>query len=65
MSTTETLLTPKEVATKLGISETTLKRWRLDHQGPPAVHLSAQVIRYRPEAVEQWIEDNQPTKLEE
>lgn len=54
---TEPLLTPEEVAEMLGISETTLKRWRLDGEGPPAVFLSPRTIRYSPEAVAAWMDD--------
>ena len=53
------LLTPAQVAEKLGVSEITLKRMRLKGEGPPAVFLSARTIRYRPGAVREWMIQNQ------
>ncbi len=57
----EPLLKPADVALLLGISEITLKRMRLDGKGPPAVYLSARTIRYHPETVAEWIENNEET----
>lgn len=54
------LLTPEQVAERLGIHTQTLKEWRLQGKGPQAVYLSPRLIRYRPEVVEQWIESLQP-----
>jgi hypothetical protein len=53
----DTLLTPSEVANMFNISEMTLKRLRLAGQGPPAVFLSARTIRYRPQAVAKWMDE--------
>jgi len=57
--TDDRLLTPAEVAERLGISESTLKRQRIQGQGPPAVYLSARTIRYREQAVATWLMQQQ------
>lgn len=59
---TEQLLTPADVAKQLGISEITLKRMRLDGEGPPAIFLSVRTIRYRQAEVTKWLDERkQPT----
>lgn len=56
------LLHPAEVAKLLGVSQTTLTRYRLEGTGPPAVYLSARTIRYRPKEVAQWLETKRKDK---
>lgn len=53
----EALLTSKEVARLLNVSEPTLSRWRRTPDGPPWVNLAG-VPRYRPQDLETWINDN-------
>ena len=61
----DTLLKPEEVAQRLGISTNTLKRMRLDSKGPPAVYLTARTIRYHPDKVTEWIENNEEVNSNE
>lgn len=48
------LLRPDDVATILGVSIDTVKRWRIEGEGPPAIYLTPRTVRYRREAVEAW-----------
>lgn len=41
------LLTPKEAAGYLGISESTLAQWRSQRRGPPYIKLELRLVRYR------------------
>ena len=50
------LLTPTEVAEILGISEITLKRYRLEGTGPQPSFISPRTIRYAPVAETAWLE---------
>lgn len=49
-----TLSTPKELATQLGVSLDTLKRWRRLKQGPAWVRVGRQV-RYAADAIDAWL----------
>ena len=51
------LLTEEEAARYLGISKFTLAAWRKAGTGPPSVRMSWTVIRYRPQDLEQYIDD--------
>ena len=54
----EALLTEEQAAERLGVSPGTLRVWRCKGRyGLPYVRLGAKSIRYRPEDVEQFIED--------
>ena len=55
----EALLTTKDVARRLGISERTVYRWRRESLGPPFLRLSkaASSIRYDAAKLEQWIDE--------
>lgn len=53
------LLTPAEVANMLGISEITLKRYRLDGSGPQPVFISPRIIRYNPQVVADWLTERE------
>ncbi|WP_223628649.1 helix-turn-helix domain-containing protein [Microbacterium sp. EST19A] len=53
-----TLLSSKEVAALLGVSEPTLSRWRSSGDGPPVLVVKG-IFRYRPESVEQWVKENE------
>lgn len=48
------LMLPEDVAALLGVSVDTVKRWRLEGSGPPAVYLTPRTVRYRRESVEAW-----------
>jgi len=48
------LLTSRETAAKLNISENTLANWRSIGKGPNFVRLDTKNIRYRDEDIEQW-----------
>ena len=51
----EKLLTQKEVASQLGISERTLERHRITGTGPRWARLG-RLVRYRVSDLEQWVE---------
>ncbi|MGC2853841.1 helix-turn-helix domain-containing protein [Novispirillum sp. DQ9] len=52
---TSSLLTPKEVASILRVSEKTLKNWRSLRLGPPFIKVGG-VVRYRRRSVDRWLE---------
>ncbi len=49
------LLTPKELADYLRISESSLRRWRMEGRGPAVTWLSARRARYRWLDVQKWL----------
>src|SRR5438445_9837954 len=49
------LMRPEEVARILGISESTLAKWRCAKTGPPYLRIGGQV-RYDARLLEQWLE---------
>lgn len=51
------LLTPSQAAEILGCSEKTLRNWRWQGYGPPAVYLSRRMVRYRREDVMAFIDE--------
>jgi excisionase family DNA binding protein len=53
---TERLLTAREVAELLGVSAGALLRWTRAGL-VPAVKLPSGAVRYRPEAIEAWLEE--------
>ncbi len=51
------LLTQKQLADRLQVSERTLERWRSENQGPPFVQLvKGGKVRYRAGDVDAWLE---------
>ena len=48
------LLTEMDVAQKLHVSLACLRRWRLEKRGPPFVKIG-QLVRYRPDELENWL----------
>ena len=54
----ETLLTPSEAASRLGISHRTLERWRADHYGPPFINVGPRAVRYAPADLATWLRAN-------
>ncbi len=53
----EPLLKDTETAKRLNVSVFTLRNWRVDGKGPKWVTLG-RAVRYRPEDLEQYIEQN-------
>ena len=51
------LLTPKEAAVFLQVTEEQLQAYRIDGTGPPFVRINARVIRYRMCDLLAWIND--------
>ena len=51
------LLTSKEAAALLSVSQATLSRWRTQQSGPPNVNLQG-IPRYRRDDLEKWVEGN-------
>lgn len=51
------LMTETELEAKLGVDIRTIQRWRLTGEGPPYVKVG-RGVRYRPEAVERWLDEN-------
>lgn len=56
-----TLLSTMDAAKLLKCHPTTVKRWRRDKTGPRYVRLG-RLIRYRPEDIDTWIDDNQEVR---
>jgi len=56
----ETLLNTQELAQRLNVPAGTVRRWRDAGTGPPAVRVGRQ-IRYRPSAVEAWLDSRSTT----
>lgn len=52
-------LTSAQVAALIGVSRTTMKRWRLLGKGPPAIVLHGRTVRYEAERVHAWLASNQ------
>lgn len=59
METQIRLLTPRQVATALGVTTQALRQWRWKGEGPRWVKLSKQTVRYREEDVEKWLLERQ------
>lgn len=49
------MMTPGEVAARLGVDEQTLKVWRMGGKGPPYARPGGRYVRYDPELLEIWI----------
>lgn len=58
MPNNQPLLTPREVAERLGISVQTLASWRCNSTYPLEFCRIGRLIRYRQEAVEKFIREN-------
>jgi len=56
------LLSPKELAQKLGISLRTLRRWRSMGFLPEPIKLSARVVRWEWENIRLWLQKFQERK---
>ena len=53
----QSLLTSSQVAEMLHITEEGLRRWRYRGKGPPCLRLGPRTLRYRPEDVAAWLEE--------
>lgn len=42
----------------LNVSQRTLQRWRVEGGGPQFIRMGAKSVRYSPEAIERWADDN-------
>ena len=51
----DALLSPEQVAARLGISQWTLTRWRKNRKGPPFHRLGPRMIRYRSDELEEYV----------
>lgn len=49
------VLNQREAADYIGVSQSTLKRWRDRGEGPPCHVLSTRIVRYRLHEVERWL----------
>jgi predicted DNA-binding transcriptional regulator AlpA len=54
------LLTTAQLAERLQVPESTLRRWRMDGRGPTVTWLNPRRARYRPADVEAWLAAQQP-----
>lgn len=62
-----TLLTPNELAERLKIHPGTLRRWRMDGEGPRWIKLGnaqSSSVRYELADVEAWEKKGQSTQVE-
>lgn len=58
LAPTDPLLSSKELATYLGVSEATVSRWRTFRRGPRYVDLAG-IARYRRSDVEEWLREKE------
>lgn len=54
---TTALISTKQAAVYLGVSDGTLRRWRSERFGPAYVHQSPRNVRYRKEDLERWVNE--------
>lgn len=52
---TSRLLSERQVAERLNISEVTLQEWRCLQKGPPFIRLGSRMVRYRESDIEAWL----------
>ena len=50
------LLSPQQVAAKLGVAPTTLRFWRDRSEGPPAIRVGKKLWKYRQDALLEWLD---------
>ncbi len=51
----DSLLTPAMLAERIGQTERTLSEWRIRGDGPAYIRAGGRTVRYRPEAVDEWL----------
>ena len=56
----EALLNEHDVARITGLSVATVRRWRLQRQGPRYLKISGSAVRYKPDDLRAYL-DNRPT----
>jgi len=59
----ELVYTSKELSELLDISEKTLLRWHYERKGPPRCQVG-RFIRYRKQAVQEWLIANECSRVE-
>lgn len=52
----EQLLTPREAADYLGVTEGALAQWRYLGRGPRSTKLHSRAVRYAASDLEEWVE---------
>ena len=50
------LISGAELARQLGVSSSTVERWRFDNYGPRPIRIAPRIVRYDRAEVEQFIE---------
>lgn len=60
METNSEVLTEGEVAERLRVSTETVRKWRREGVGPPAVEIPGRLIRYQWRRVVEWLERDAP-----
>ena len=53
------LLSTKQTAERLGISDRTLEKWRLTGESPPYLKLGRRTVRYDPDVVSSWSKEKE------
>lgn len=53
------------IATRLGISPSTYKKWRMRDQGPPTIRVGGKKVAARIEAIEQYLTRLEQAAIEE
>ena len=51
------ILRPRETAAMIGVTRSTLCRWRSDGKFPPPLQLGPAAVGWTTETIEQWIKD--------
>lgn len=61
----QNLLTEKQAAEKMGLTERTLQNWRYTGKGPDYIKLSHRAVRYRESDLAEWVEERRFTSTAE
>lgn len=62
MDRSHDLLSPTELATLLGVTTVTLRRWRQAATGPPWSRIGPHLVRYERTAVQKWLATRESVK---
>ena len=57
MNTEQKLLRPGDLASRLGVSKSTLWRWRRAHLLPQPLYLGPRIIGWRLEDIDSWLDN--------
>ncbi|MEA5155754.1 helix-turn-helix domain-containing protein [Raineyella sp.] len=60
----DSLITPDTLAERLGVKRRTVDEWRIEGSGPRYLRLG-RTVRYRPEAVDEWLLGQERTATSE